>query len=178
MSKEKETISELVWRIVKDRLTTPVYLAKVTAVEGTESATVDREDDGPTISARLTATLSTKDTRIVAVPKVGSYVTVALIGDEVTQPVVINVSEIDEVVIDSPKMTLNGGSFGGLIKIQELTSQLNKVEQKVNQLITAFNVHVHPETGVTTAPAANAGTVPPLTTTQRSSLENDKVKHG
>lgn len=178
MSGENQTISQLVWRMVRDRIPVPTYLGKVTKVNGTESVTVDREDDGPTVEARLTATLSTKDTHIVAVPTVGSYVLVAIIGNEPTQPIVISVSEIDEVVIDSPKVTINGGSLGGLIKIEQLTSQLNKVEQKVNQLITAFNAHVHPETGVTTAPAANAGTVPPLATTQRSALENDKVKHG
>lgn len=73
------------------------------------------------------------------------------------------------------------GTFGGLIKIQDLVTKVNNLESKVNTINGALKTHTH--AGVTTG-AGTSGTSPAfsaitdLTPTQRAELENDKITHG
>jgi hypothetical protein len=86
---------------------------------------------------------------------------------------VVMFSQFDE-------MDLGDGSFGGIAKIQQLTTKLNNLENKVNSIISTFNTHVH--SGVTTGAGSSAATLTTisgtLTPTDQSELENIKVKHG
>ena len=56
-------------------------------------------------------------------------------------------SEVDEI-------QLNGDTYDGLVKVNDLVTKLNNLESKVNSLITAMNTHVH--TGVTTGAGSSA----------------------
>lgn len=81
-------------------------------------------------------------------------------------------------------MQLNDGSFGGLLMLIDpdntnggVLARLNKLEQKVNELITFESTHTHPVAGA----VANASTNPApqqLTETQRSDIENKLITHG
>jgi hypothetical protein len=92
--------------------------------------------------------------------------------DEVTYFVSM-VSEVDEV-------WLHGDQYGGIVKVADLVTKLNNLEGKVNDLVTAFNSHVH--TGVTTGGGSSGTTATQvtgtLTPTQRADIENTDVKHG
>lgn len=75
------------------------------------------------------------------------------------------------VEVSESAITLNGGDNFGLIKITELVSALNELQQKFNALVVAFNAHTH-------------GGAPPLTPypdavgiTVKADLENTKVLH-
>ncbi|MGN7818777.1 hypothetical protein ACTJJB_01535 [Chitinophaga sp. 22536] len=127
------------------------------------------------------------DDGVLHVPAVNSTVVVVL--SKYVPPYVAMFSELDRIytvvgnsVIDvSPdKITLNNGSFGGLVKVIDLTNKLNALENKVNDLVTTFNSHVH--TGVTTGTGATAITATPvtgtITPTQRNEIENTTVIHG
>ena len=61
-----------------------------------------------------------------------------------------------------------------------MVSKVNTIENKINQIISTFNTHVH--SGVTTGGGSSAVTPTTisgtLTNTVVSDLENDKVKHG
>jgi hypothetical protein len=108
---------------------------------------------------------------ILVIPTVGSIVTVTFINESTAY-----VSQFGG--IDS--MELNGDSFGGLVKVVQLTTKLNNLENKVNTLITTFNAHVH---GGVTAGAAvtlvpGALVVGTLTPTVRTDIENILVEHG
>jgi hypothetical protein len=85
-----------------------------------------------------------------------------------------------KVLISDGEIKLNDGAMGGLVKVIQLTQKLNNLENKVNQLITAYNSHVH--TGVTTGPGSSATTptqvTGSLTPTQRADIENEKIVHG
>lgn len=82
----------------------------------------------------------------------------------------------------SEGVVINGGDFGGLIKIQQLTD-------KINDLIDAFNSHTHEipsgSVAVTGSATAQANPAPvsvpaimsPHTKVQVSDYENEKVKH-
>lgn len=71
------------------------------------------------------------------------------------------------------------GSYGGLIKINDLVTKVNNLENQVNDLLTALQ-------GIT-IPLAPSGTYPfaplfasfdPLTPTEASEIENTKITHG
>jgi hypothetical protein len=85
-----------------------------------------------------------------------------------------------KIKISDGEIKLNDGSMGGLVKVIQLTQKLNNLENKVNQLITAYNSHVH--TGVTTGPGSSAITPSTvsgtLTPTNRGDIENEKIVHG
>ena len=84
------------------------------------------------------------------------------------------------VQIADDEIKFNDGALGGLVKVAELTTKLNNLENKVNTLITTFNTHVH--TGVTTGPGSSATTPTTvngtLTPTQQKDIENEKIKQG
>lgn len=104
------------------------------------------------------------------IPKDGSIVIVTQLSDATAY--VSMVSEVDEIY-------LAGEDNGGLVKVQDLVSKLNNLENKVNTIITTFNAHTH------VASSFGAPTTPPpspvvgtLTPTQVSELENKTVLHG
>ena len=82
------------------------------------------------------------------------------------------VSKVDQIY-------LAGDANGGLVKVQDLVSKLNALENKVNSLIIACSSQV-----VTLAPSGVFALAPfftsvtPLTPTQQTELENQTVKHG
>lgn len=111
------------------------------------------------------------DNGIYCIPTIGSNVIVGMLDD--TKGYIICYAEIDEVV-------LHGDQYGGIVKVSELVTKLNNLENKVNTLINTFNAHVHP--GVLVGPTSTGVTATPvsgtLTPTQIADIENDKVKHG
>lgn len=58
---------------------------------------------------------------------------------------------------------INGGDNGGLVKVESLTTKLNNAESKINDILTALE--------------ALGITLPHLTETDRSDIENTNVKH-
>ena len=58
------------------------------------------------------------------------------------------------------------GSFGGIVKVEDLTTKLNNLENKVNAIITW---------GATVSPPL---TTPPLVTTNQAEIENPLITHG
>lgn len=105
------------------------------------------------------------------IPKVGSVVIVSYISNEMTY--VSMFSEVDEI-------QLNGDSYGGLVRVQELTDKLNNLENAFNQHLVLYNAHTH--AGVTSGGSSTA--VPSavdtnvLTPTVKTELENTTVKQG
>ena len=105
------------------------------------------------------------------IPKDESVVIISQLSDATAY--VSMVSDVDQIY-------LAGDANGGLVKVDDLVTKLNNLENKVNVMIGIFNAHVH--TGVTTGPGSSAvsptlitGT---LTPTTANDLQNNKVKHG
>ncbi len=122
------------------------------------------------LDVRLMADPST--TGIYFKPSIGSIVMISP-QDEVTYFVSMY-SSIDEI-------WLRGNANGGLIKVAELITKLNNLENLVNDLITKFNTHTH-----ILALTAGTGTAAPtvtletgmLTPTIDSDIQSNTVKHG
>jgi hypothetical protein len=115
--------------------------------------------------------MSDDKTGFLLVPKNDSIVIVTMVNKYTGY--VAMCSELDEI-------QLNGTNYDGLVKINDLVTKLNNLENKVNTIISTFNAHTH--TGVTSGfsstavtPTLVAGT---LTPTVKANLENTKVKHG
>ena len=132
--------------------------ANVTTITGTANLTFD---------ALLTAGVS--DGFVIS-PEIGSMVYV--LTSKYTLPFIVTFSDITQ-------FDIMGGEFGGLVKVAELTEKLNKLENKVNEIITTFGTHTHTVI-MLGAPTSTTPTpiVGNLTVSQRSELENTKIKHG
>lgn len=144
---------------------------------------------------------------VVTFPKVGSYVVVGFVADGAAGVVLLtdDVESVEVVISDETArisadqdgvrvlmggdtsaeltkegITLNGGGFGGTVKVEELTEHINTIENDINELKNIFSAWVAvPQDGgaALSALAANwAGDI--LTLTRRGDYENEKVKHG
>jgi len=119
------------------------------------------------------------DDGLLIEPVVGSSVKIIFSAN--LEAFVCQYSEIENITIDAKtKIKFNDGSFGGLIKIEELVKKMNTIEQDMNTLKQAFASWV-----VTPADGALALKVlstqwssKSLSKTKVSELENTKITHG
>ena len=152
-----------------------LVLAKVKQVDG-QTCTVSI-GDLQLNEVRLRAVVNDEESGILVTPKVGSMVMITDLSNSTKRDwAVVMVSEID-------KIEINGGKNGGLIRIEDLVSRLNAIEDDINNLKTTL-------TGWT--PVAQDGgaalkttlTIPgtgwatkQLAKTKTSDLEDDKITH-
>ena len=161
---------------IKEALRTIVYerngafgvVAEVLSVSGT-TCTVSPIDGSADIEDVRLQTEAASG--ILCIPVVGSFVVVQMLND--VEGVVVMFSELESI-------KFLDGSYGGLVKIIDLVTKINNLEDKVNTIISTFNSHVH--TGVTTG-GGSSGTTPTtvsgtLTQTVRGDIENTEVTHG
>jgi hypothetical protein len=122
------------------------------------------------------------DDGFVQVPAVGSVVLVIMSKRQKPfvamyselSTVLLNIGTGSAITVDKDLIKLNGGEFGGLIKIADLVDKLNNLENLVNSLIAKYNAHVHTANNTPTI-STESGT---LTPTQREELENTTIIHG
>ena len=139
-------------------------VAKVLSVDGA-ACKVSRVRDGMVIDKVRLNAISTADKGIVVTPKTGTYVLVSRLG-EVNWFVTL-CGEVEKISIDTEAdIVINGGGHGGLIKIEDLVDELNR-------LVQTFNSHTHVvPNGTSNAPST------PASSFSTSTLENTKIKHG
>lgn len=110
------------------------------------------------------------DNGVIVFPTVGSTVIVAL--STYNNAFVLMYSGID-------KVQFMDGTYGGMVKVIELTAKINALETLVNQMLAALQ-------GITVTIPSGGGAVPfapffpesPLTPTAQADIENDKITHG
>jgi len=131
-------------------------LCNVTTVTGTASVK---------FNAQLSAGVSDG---FIAEPEIDSQVFVLF--SKYTKPFVLMYSDLIS-------LSIKGGEFGGLVKVIELTTKINNLENKVNDIILAYNTLSLPVSGSTAGPPVSQIT-PALTLTVRADIENTTIKHG
>jgi len=161
-------IREAVRKMMEDKIgNDSAMLCTVVSVSGSTCNVTTLDTEVDLYDVRLQAATSNG---ILMKPKVNSIVVVTPITD--FEYVVIMFSDIDEI-------TLLDGSFGGLVKVNELTEKVNNLEGQVNDLLTALQS--------ITIPLAPSGTYPfaplfasftPLTPTQADEISNELITHG
>ena len=122
---------------------------------------------GNEFTTRLMAAV---DDGVLIIPAVDSTVVVSM--SDFNSPAIVQYSEVEKIVF-------RGGDLGGLVKVIDLTSKLNNLENKLNSLVVKYNTHTHNVTAVgsPTGPGLQPETGT-LTPTQRVDIENDKITHG
>ena len=130
---------------------------------------------------------------VVAFPKVGSYVVVGFVADGAAGVVLLTdrisadkdgvrvlMGDNTSAELTKEGITLNGGCFGGTVKVEQLTERINAIERDINDLKNVFSgwVAVPQDGGAALSAAAAAWSATPLELTQRGDYENEKVKHG
>jgi hypothetical protein len=167
-----QNIGDLIKQLAKNGEEVYSLPCKVVSIDSDNLAELEPLNGDPNLlGVRLTAGAS--DTPFLVTPVIGSAVIATFLSRNTA--FISLYSEIESVEI-------RGSDFGGLIKIEEAVNKFNRLENKVNDLITKFNTHTHiyapgPLPPVPTAPTV-APEVPIMPTTLKSDLENQNVKHG
>lgn len=172
----RQVISKLAGTHLVDK--THMAIAQVVSVDLQAcTCTVDMVT-GKTSASRLTVSLMADVADgLLLVPAVDSTVIIA--WSDHMLPYVAMFSDLQDVYLDATgKITMNQGTEGGLVKVRDLVTKLNAIENKVNAIISSYNGHVHPDpvsgtTGTPTVPITG-----PLTPTQVVDIENPNVTHG
>ena len=139
-------------------------VAKVLSVDGAVCK-VSRVRDGMVIDRVRLNAISTEDKGIVVTPKTGTYVLISRLG-EVNWFVTL-CGEVEKISIDAEAdIVINGGSFGGLVRIEDLVGTLQHI-------VNTFNTHTHTVPNGTSAIPAT-----PMDPIQRDGMENTKIRHG
>jgi len=167
-----QDLGDLIRRLTENNEELYSLPCKVKEVDGETATLAPLNGDADLLDVKLTAGAS--ETPLLITPVIDSVVIATFLSKDTA--FISLYSEIESVAI-------RGDQFGGLIKIEELVSKLNRLEDKVNGLVSKFNSHGHPYV-ISTGPAPNP-TAPPLSqetpiapTTQRADLENENVNHG
>ena len=139
-------------------------VAKVLSVDGAVCK-VSRVRDGMVIDRVRLNAISTADKGIVVTPKTGTYVLVSRLG-EVNWFVTL-CGEVEKISIDAEAdIVINGGGYGGLIKIEDLI-------RSINHIVETFNNHTH-----TVAETLAKQVEVPMQRLNRNDIENTHIKHG
>ena len=111
------------------------------------------------------------------IPKEDSFI-VASFFDRTTGFVSLT-SELEKILIDTDLVQYNGGNNGGMINIDDLVGQLNKVEDDLNALKSALSGWIPvPNDGGAALKVALANFIADtLTPTLATDMEDDKVTH-
>lgn len=107
-------------------------------------------------------------------PEVDSKVVVSFLSREIAY--ISLYSEIKNVHLNfTEKVIFNDGNNGAMVKIGDLVTQLNDIENKVNDIIAVYNGHTHVETGASTNPTLSLVTgFLPLTTV--TDIDNPEIE--
>jgi len=110
------------------------------------------------------------------VPVIGSTVIVAY--SKYSNPFLAFVSDIESYYYYGNTWQQGDGSFGGWVKVIDLVTKLNNVENLLNDLIGKYNVHTHSGGGGPIGPPTPTEPTIISPITQRSDLENTEATHG
>jgi hypothetical protein len=178
-------IREKIKKISKGNTNVAVFNAKIVSVEG-ETCTIDI--DGLQLTdVRLRAVINGNENQLYVKPAKDSHVLcVDLSEGDLRDVAVIGWSEIEsmhikieETTIDADKngIVFNGGKLDGMVKVGELTTQLDRMSERINRIYTAL------QNSPTTAQDGGAGyktaivaTLTGVATEDFGNIENTKVK--
>lgn len=131
-----------------------VTIGKVSNIDESKRICDISIDEDLTLSnCRLNAIIDSYNNRLLVVPKDNSMVAFIAVGGKLTEPLIIAYSEIDkllltigesDILIEDGRIEMNGGNLGGLIKLQQLESNLDKLKKYVEDLATMASTAMAP----------------------------------
>lgn len=173
-----EEIRDLLKRYTAGEIQT--FPATVVSMDNDKYTAIVQPTSGePELKVRLKAAINSQPAGIVAIPKEGSTVLVALIFNNPDTAYVCAVDEIDKVEIRA-EVIINDGENGGLIRIEALKEEYRKTKELLDALMTIISGAPIPEPGAGSPSALqaalNTATVGKGTGSFED-VENPKVKH-
>lgn len=171
-------IKDIIRELVRDEdLAIHSKVATVKAVREQER-TVDLEPiDGSAdiLGARLSPTID-NTMGVVVFPKIESRVVVSFFSP--SRAWVSLVDDPEKTLIDTPELTINGGGKGGLIEIEKLKAEIEKLNSNFNTLKSAVkSAAIVPADGGASFKAALAASLV-FSEADLSNITNEKVTHG
>lgn len=180
-------------RKIKGLIPNQSFIGKVVKVDEVKytCTVMPLDSDAEIFKVRLKPTIDNIKKGIIAIPSVDSFVIVGLLNNNINSAFVVWCSNIKKYYIvgeggntlefkDDGTILINGEAHGGLIKVTELVAQINKLEDDLNDIKTAFNAWVvAPNDGGAALKAASATwALTPIVKTINVNIENTRVKHG
>jgi len=174
MDRKIEQIVEGFKRHLKD-----VETSFIASVVEDKKTTVDVKDFNGTLypDVRKIATENAKGF-VPMLPK-DSYVIVSRISKS-DDLFISMMSEIEGITLDvDGDIVINEGKNDGLVKVVELTDKINTIEKDINSLKQVFSTWVTApnDGGAALKTASGTWFANTLQITQKSEIENDKIKH-
>ena len=183
-------IAQIIKTLAKGDAPLSCMVATVTAVDK-NARTIDCEpinEEAPLLGVNLQANQNSA-VGVVQFPRVGSFVVVGFLADGAAGAVLVceDVEEVQVVVTDPDTASLiinekgvamNGGSLGGLVKVEDVTKRFNLLEKDINKLkdTLAKWTPTPNDGGAALKTAASGWFGSKLTETKRGDYENEKVK--
>ena len=164
-----QDIGDLINKLVENNEEVYSLPCKVKEVDGETATLAPLNGDAELLDVKLIAGAS--ETPILITPVVDSVVIATFLSKDTA--FISLYSEIDSVA-------LRGDQFGGLIKIEELTTNLAKLTARVDGIIDAINngVPVPQDGGVALQKSIVAGLSTLVDKEDFSQIENENVNHG
>jgi hypothetical protein len=174
-----EAVQQLVDTMLR-RLPVSVSVGTVKDVDRDKrTCTVEREDRPTLFNVRLNSVISDNASYCTVFPQTGSYVLCLAIGDQ-ADCYLLATSEVEEFVMKTGDSELkvnkdgfmfNGGSLGGMVKLETLVGKLNRLE---NRMGTHQHIYINSAgaPAPTTADGMSNAVIPQ---TKASELENKKI---
>lgn len=167
-----DKVKKLIEQLARKQVSIMTVAAKVTAVDMDElTCDVEPLDGGAEyFGVRLRSVIDGSEGGFVVIPKVDSTVLVSLINNNDQSAYVSGIGEAEEI-------WMKGNDFGGLVKVGELNSDMEKVKAFMEAVQNAFSSWVVvPNDGGAALKALSSA----FTSLSQPSInyENEKVKHG
>lgn len=132
-------LEELIKSIFKRLSKTRNYEGEVVSVDEVKETCVVKPVDAPELlGVRLKSIIGNTTTRLVIIPKVGSYVTVSVLNNIETETYVTQFSEVDKILTNCENVIYNGGDKGGLVNWPDAKEQLDKTNEVLQAVVDSL----------------------------------------
>ena len=168
------SLREVIINMIQEQIPITLFWAKVKDVnENEKTATIEQLQTQTEIEG---VRIGLGDNYFV--PAKDSLVLCAIVENEPAQVVILWTEKFEKIVISS-EIIFNEGKNDGLVKINQLVSKLNKLEQELNDLKNIFAVWTPQagDGGAVLKAAVSTWAAQKLSKTTKSELEDDKIKH-
>lgn len=147
-------------------------LGKITDVN--DDNTCDIEISGTPFSSVPLCVLLNTQASFYPIPVIGTGCLVTFKDGDITQPQILQVDKISTLKINATvKVEFNGGTLDGMVKVNDLVTQMNKIEENQNKILDVLKSINIPNTPYPFAPLFSA--ITDLTKTTKQQLENTKI---
>jgi hypothetical protein len=181
MDKEAELSSALYNAIKKVNRASVVVEATVISVD--ESAFTCDVSVGDSVSSSTyydvpLRVLVSQQASVVEIPEINTKCVICFRDSNIGRPQILMIHKALKILVLCDQIIFNNGTLGGMVKVNDLVTRLNTIEQDINTLKAAFSSWtVTPnDGGAALKSAAGAWYGQPLVPTQVSQIENLKIK--